>query len=428
MYHLPFAARLAHLGVPLEFSPYIQACYEGFPVLAEFIQGLLWRLTGSINATGVVNYVAFVLFLVVTWRNLGARLWLIVVLSLTAPLVLIHITTSYVDLFSNSFLAIGVTTFLAMLLFDRWYEKKLLVWALIGMTMAAWSKVTTLPVVALLFIALLVKSKSRRLVFAVLLLAFSPYLKNIVLYRNPTWPGSIPALKGYVPSVIDTGIMAASQRPGALFDASQMEIFFHSLFEIGHPTSYVDRERWTIDQGNADIAFRSGGFWAVGVITGALSAVLLGFLSSPRHGWTIAAAIVAMWCVTAPLPQSHELRYFQFIPLTVAAIIAMMVPRVSQRYPWTASAVMFLILAEFAWVTGVNQSYFKVEHVGYVDAAEFWEVRAYWKSLDPGKTYCAVGFEPAAFLLTGPTMHEFRIVDRRTQEQCPADTVLLKSE
>src|SRR6185295_15663238 len=63
MYHLPFAARRAGLGVPYESPPYLQACFNGLPPLPEFLQAVLWRITGSINATGVLNYLGLGLFL-----------------------------------------------------------------------------------------------------------------------------------------------------------------------------------------------------------------------------------------------------------------------------------------------------------------------------------------------------------------------------
>jgi hypothetical protein len=430
-YHLPFAARRGGLNVPYDFLPYMQACYQGFPPLPEFVQGLLWRLTGSINATGVANYLALLLFLYFAWRQLGARLWIATLLCLTAPLVLIHAASSYVDLFSNAFLAIGVTAFLAMLLFDRWLDRKLLVWALAGLAAAAWSKYSTLPMVLLLFAGFLGVYARRargllRWVWAALLVALIPSVKNIVLYHNPTWPGGIPALAKFVPSLSDTGGMRALQSPPPLKNASQPVLFLHSLFEIGHPTSYPDRERWNIDQGNAWIAYRSGGFWVVGVITAALAAILLGFLSTPALGFTVAAAIGILWGVTSVLPQSHELRYFQFLPLSTAGLVAMLIPRVRTRYPATVLVISCLILGEFVYIARVNRKYYRVEKMDYAKAAQVLGSAKIWPSLERGKTYCAVGFAPIGFMLTGPTMHEYRIVDRPDEVLCPANTTVLR--
>jgi hypothetical protein len=45
----------------------------------------------------------------------------------------------------------------------------------------------------------------------------------------------------------------------------------------------------------------------------------------------------------------------------------------------------------------------------------------------PGVTYCAQGMEPIGIMLTGPTMTEFRIVDRRSDERCPPGSVVLRN-
>jgi hypothetical protein len=195
---------------------------------------------------------------------------------------------------------------------------------------------------------------------------------------------------------------------------------------MGHPTSYPDRERWIIDQGNAWIAYRSGGFWVVSVITASLAAILLGFLSRRRHGFIIAAAIVTLGCLVSVLPQSHELRYFQFLPLSVAAVVAMLIPRVRSYYPATTLVILCLILGEFVWISKVNRAYYRVERVGYEQAAAAWGAKPFWGTLEQGKTYCAVGFEPAAFLLTGPAMHEFHIIDRPEAGLCPPHIAILR--
>ena len=435
-YHLPFAAMRGGLHIPYELPPYLEACYHGFPPLPEFVQGVLWRLCGSINATGVVNYLAFLLFLFFSWRLLGARLWVVVLLSLSAPLVVIHAASSYVDLFSNSLLAIGVSGFLAMLLFHRWREMPLLSWTLAGLAGAAWSKYATMPVVLLIF-AGCVGFYARRgsdpqrkhlllRVLLALLIALLPYLKNIAIYHNPTWPGGLPALQGIVPSLQVTAAMHDMQTPPQLMHASHTSLFFHSLFEIHHPVRYPDRERWIIDQGNASVAYRSGGFWVVSVITTAVAAVLLGFLSRPHRGVLVAASIAVLWCLVSVLPQSHELRYFQFLPLTLAAVIGMLTPRVRTTYPATTLVIMCIILGEFVWISKINKTYYRVERVGYSQAAASWGADRYWATLKPGKTYCAVGFEPAAMMLTGPTMHEFHIVGRNSDEPCAPGLPILR--
>ncbi len=435
-YHLPFAAMHARMHIPYQLPPLLHAYYQGFPPLPEFVQGLLWRVTGTVHATGVVNYLALCLFLFFAATQLHARLWLATVLSLTAPLVLIHAASSYNDLFTNALLAIAVTAVLDMLLFDRWADRRLLVWALLGAVGAAWSKFTVLPIVliafAILFTAHLCARKQNRrrtMLFWIsiaLFVALLPCIKNWAFYGNPTWPYGFTALKTHFPSMLDTRTVGQDQAPPPLRGVSQPERFFRSLFEVDHPTSYSYRERWIIDQGNAFIAFRSGGFWAVSVVTTAFAAILLGFLSAPRHGLVIAGAIALFWGLLAITPQSHELRYYLFLPLTIGTLIAILAPRVVRHYPATVLVLLVIILGQFVWVSKINRDYYRVERVGLEQAAQYYAVRQYWSQLQPGKTYCAVGFAPAAFLLTGPTLHEFHIIDRNSVADCPPNTLLLQ--
>src|SRR5688572_987672 len=155
-YHIPFAARRAGLAIPYELNEVMRDYYSGYPPLPDLVQGLIWRATGSLNATGVVNYLAFLLFLGFCHWRLGARFWIVALISLTAPMVLIHSTTSYVDLFSNSFLAIGVSAILFMYVFDRFEDRFLLYWALLGLVAAAWSKALLVVVVAVMMVGLLI--------------------------------------------------------------------------------------------------------------------------------------------------------------------------------------------------------------------------------------------------------------------------------
>jgi hypothetical protein len=217
-----------------------------------------------------------------------------------------------------------------------------------------------------------------------------------------------------------------TQAPPMFIGASQSELFFRSLFEIQHPTRYPNRERWIIDQGNSWIAYRSGGFWVIAVITGAASAALLGFLHARRAGWMMTAVILFLWCFVSILPQSHYLRYFMFLPLTLSAAIAILLPRVRLLYPLTTFVLMCLMLGEFIYIARVNHVYFRVNPTSYAQAAEAWGFKDYWSHLERGKTYCAVGFEPSAFMLTGPTMHEFRIVEQEQPSKCPTGTKLLQ--
>ena len=437
-YHIPFAAQRVGLGIPYELPDYLEQRYQGFPPLPEFLQGILWRVTGSINGTGVVNYLVLVLFLYFCHRKLGGRFGIVTIVALTAPLVLIHATTSYVDLFGNAFLAIGASSLVAMYLFERFDDRALLLWGLLGFAGAAWSKYQLIPIIAVFLICFLLiyglrrtQTQYRQLFLVVViatLVAFTPYIKNLVVYHNPVWPVRVPVVGQFFPYSEDVRALAVTERPPPLRELSQFKVFFHSLLEINHPTHYANRERWVIDQGNAWTALRTGGFWNVAVITANAAIGLLAFLWDRRKGLILLGSMGALLCFVAVLPQSNELRYYQFLPLTWAATIAMLLPRIRRGHPAVALTILCLLLGEFVYVSNVNRSYYRVERIGYLEAARIWNVAAWWPTLERGKVYCAVGFAPRGILLTGPTMSEFHIVDRIDAAQCPPHVTVLQGQ
>jgi hypothetical protein len=437
-YHIPFAARRAGIPIPYELSNELRDWYSGFPPLPELVQGILWRVTGSVNATGMVNYLGLALFLYFCHRKLGARFSIVAIVSLTAPLVLIHAASSYVDLFSGAFLAIGTSSIVAMYLFDRFDDRSLLLWGVAGLAGAAWSKIMVVPLVAVFLVGLLLiygvrraQPKYRRqflIVVVATLVASAPYVKNMIVYHNPFWPLRMPLVGQFFPYSEEVRDRLQTERPPPLLYLSQFQLFFHSLLEADNPTSYPDRERWIIDQGSAWAAFRMGGFWNVAVITANAAIGLLALLWNRRKGLILLGSMGALLCFVALLPQSHELRYHQFLPLTWAATIAMLLQRTRRSHPGVALLVLSVLLAEFVYVSNVNRSYYRVERVGYLEVAKIWGVPEWWANLERGKVYCAVGFAPVGIMLTGPTMSEFHIVDRTDAAQCPPNATVLRLE
>ncbi len=163
------------------------------------------------------------------------------------------------------------------------------------------------------------------------LLAASPYIKNWAVYGNPFWPVRVPFAGNAFPYVVDSvAVGANAQRPAAM-KGRQVVVFVNSLFEIGHPTEYKDRARWIIDQGGATTAFRMGGFWGNGVIYYLLATLVLFVLHDRRRGIVAGVSIVAVLGFVAVLPQSNELRYYLFLPLSWAAAIRMTFPSLQAR-------------------------------------------------------------------------------------------------
>jgi len=259
-YHLPFAAMRAGISIPYEISDQFKGFFEGFPPLPELTQGILWRLTGSVNAAGLANYLAFVLFLAYCHKILRAPFYLVALISLTAPLVLIHTTVLYVDLFGNALLAIGLSSCLYLYLFPETAGRAVIIGGLAGLTAAAWSKYQMAPIAGLAFCMLAILCwRSRRPIgvsrrqFATLLvlavsLASIPYLKNLFVYGNPVWPIRVPIIGDMLPylrnQLLDD---VGNQQPNALRNLGAFPLFVRSLFEIDVPTHYANIPRWNVD-------------------------------------------------------------------------------------------------------------------------------------------------------------------------------------
>jgi hypothetical protein len=437
LYHVPFAALRGGLNIPYQQEEWLQALYQGFPSLPHLVQGLLWRLTGSMNATGVINALAFGGLLLYGQRTLRAPFWLVALIALTAPLIVIHSAASYVDLFANSFLAAGACSCLYVFLFPTRARRGVLVGGLLALVGAAWSKYQLVAVVALLLPVLtllalrlprsvrLTRRSIALLCAGATLLAASPYIANLISHGNPFWPIRLPLVGDSFPYIKDAIGEGARQRPPDLVHLSQFTLFFHSLFEIDHPTSYPHRARWIIDQGNARLAFRMGGYWGVAAAVYLCTASVMLVACCRKRGLVAAFGMLAVLGFVALLPQSHELRYYLFIPLAGAVTIGMLFAELRRIAPRTALGLVGLTLGLFLYMVSENWVHYRIERMDQRGAAQSWGAQAIWAKLEHGKLHCAVAMAPMGILLTGPTLSEYAIVDRSRAELCPTGSVVI---
>jgi hypothetical protein len=398
-----------------------------------------------VNATGVVNFMAFAAFLVYARKVFQAPIWLVAPISLTAPLVLIHTTVNYVDLFGNAWLAIGTSSILFAYLFPERRSRAVVFGGLAGLTLAAWSKYILVPIVVVAFIILAVmvmrsapafrfsRRQAAGVILAFAVLASAPYVKNLVVYGNPFWPLRVPFVGSLFPYTGDP--LAAQEgnplgRPPQLKDAPQIQVYVESLFETRNPLRYSDRPRWILDQfqWSPANAHRMGGFWGLGTAIFLVLSAGMMIVYRRRAGIIASLGCLAMLCFVGVLPQSNELRYFMFIPLSWAATIGMLFPPLQVRFPRAATGILALVLVLFGYIVTENGRYYQPVPIGIRGDAIVWGADKYWPLLEPGKTYCAAHMYPLGFLLTGPTLSEFSIVDRSNASLCPAGTIVLTRE
>ena len=108
VYHLPFAARIWGI-VPAEMytlETHEEYRFDGFPVLAEFLQGFCWFIFRHVQAANLVSFLSLVLFIYFLKVYCKVPLYLSAIALLAIPLVLTHATTCYVDLPGNIGIAI----------------------------------------------------------------------------------------------------------------------------------------------------------------------------------------------------------------------------------------------------------------------------------------------------------------------------------
>ena len=320
-YHLPFAARIWGIVPEQAYiaEKLIEYRYDGFPLLAHFFQGLLWKVTGRIQATNLVGYFSLIIYFLLLRKYFRVPLYLSVIAVFTIPTVLTHAATSFVDLPGN--VALSMLMMMVYLLFkeSRLPSRQELLIAVLSAAAAANIKPQLQPIVFLVYCTAVIRlvwlyfkytNNQRKLWLTVPLamlasiLIFATPIKNVALYGNPFYPIKIEV----------AGIVLNHKlTPETYSEGNRPQKWLQSILEINTP-------QWTADQWNqGDERYfdRAGGFFGVYVIFNLL--LLLAFsinerLSSFKSRQAITALVIVllMSVVTANFPQSHELRYLMF--------------------------------------------------------------------------------------------------------------------
>ncbi|MDJ0595505.1 MAG: hypothetical protein QNJ72_36885 [Pleurocapsa sp. MO_226.B13] len=326
-YHLPFAARIWGI-LPREMfigdEKWFEPRFDGFPLLAHFLQGFFWKITGRIQSTNLVSFLAILGYFFFLRSYFQVPLYLSAIALFSIPLVLSHASTSFVDLLGN----VG-TSILVMMTYSFYKKKQLpqtkeLLIAFFGAAIAANTKTQLQPLVFVILIVLGIRLvwlyrkpiRSAPQLFKGLFLAllastiiFATPVKNTVLYGNPLYPIKIEV----------AGIVLNHKlSPEAYEEGNRQLNWIKSVLEINAP------QFWTPDQWSSDVERnRRGGFFGAYVVFNLLLLVgltireLILNQSLPSHNRRREAKValataIAMSLVPLNFPQSHELRYFMY--------------------------------------------------------------------------------------------------------------------
>lgn len=330
-YHLPFAARLGGVIGPdsYVFAAANQARFEGFPLLGELLQGLLWRITGRIECASFVAVASVPLFAWFLRRRFDVPMSLSMIALFAIPLVQTHATSCYVDLPANA--AASVVVLIAIEAVSTTREISMRVLAVVCTCAAIAANMKALLhiilLLALLVIAWRLFQQSARKKLIVLALAapiiFATPLKNLVLHHNPYFPLKLTIAGQVFPGVEEP----YSSSPPWLASAPRPARFVCSLLEI-KIRPFTDERRWTVDQWMPESSgSRMGGFFSVYVV---LNLVLLMWKAlRDREGTARRASVafLAFTLVVSLMPQSHELRYYLSWMMVLVALNAWLVCR-----------------------------------------------------------------------------------------------------
>ncbi|MEL6496116.1 MAG: hypothetical protein AAFQ41_13495, partial [Cyanobacteria bacterium J06623_7] len=324
-YHLPFAARIWGILPESMFigdEKWFEPRFDGFPLLAHFLQGFFWRITGRMQGTNLVSFCSILGYLIFLRNIFQVPLYCSTLALFSIPLVLTHASTSFVDLPGN----VG-TSILVMMTYRFYQNQELprkvdLALAFLGAAIAVNTKTQLQPlaVVILGFTGIRLgwlcwrhrvggKQLTKILPIAILasLIIFAFPLKNTLVYGNPLYPIKIE---------IAGTVLNHKLSPEAYEEGNRQQNWVKSILDINTP-SY-----WTADQWSTNpTKNRRGGFFGAYVVFNLL--LLLLFIvreaiqnkSLPPDERRNAAkyaglTAIAMSIVPLNFPQSHELRYF----------------------------------------------------------------------------------------------------------------------
>ena len=333
-YHWPFAARLGGvcnadcftMPTPLEYR------YDGFPKLWHWLQGIVWRLTGSPAQVDVLNLAMVGLLCGYLKSRFAVPLAWSWLAFLAIPETQIELTSTMIDLPLNAALTLAVLVAVRLLVQPGTSNRADLAFALAALGIAANSKFQLAPVALLFWVCIAALAamretgrspRDRRFLFIALALGGSlvltpKLLANLYEFGNPFYPIALVIgplhLPGQEPMVASIAMSdAIVDWPGPLrWLASVLEF---DAFR-GRP------ELWMIGQGDvpqSSPSFRMGGYFVAYVI--AMVTVLIWSARNTKQGRLALATFAAITLLCAWLPLSFESRYYSFWMLTLVCVV-----------------------------------------------------------------------------------------------------------
>ena len=407
-YHLPFAARIWGILPESMFigdEKWFEPRFAGFPLLAHFLQGFFWRLTGRMQSTNLVGCLAITGYFFFLRKYLRVPFYLSTIALLTIPLVQAHASSSYVDLLGNVGTSILVMMTYCFYKDSLFPSRQQLFMAFLGAAIAVNTKTQLQPlvVVILLFtgsrLAWLIwrngikqPAKIALVTLLASLVIFATPVKNTVLYGNPLYPIKIE-IAGIV--------LNHKLNPDAFEEGNRQINWVTSVLGINAPLIW-SAAQW---DGNPVLS-RRGGFLNGYVVFNLL--LLVGFWiresilnrslpKSERHNEARLAVLTAIAMSIVPLnfPQSHELRYFMYWMITLVSLNLHLVSLPKNRQllgGWLRPKYLSLACALFLTIIVVRTEayFFRPTFISEAEYVDFGVKQSYLDQIEPNEKVCIV--------------------------------------
>jgi hypothetical protein len=336
-YHLPFAAALFGLGGDtFHWSEMVEARWRGFPLMWDFVLGMVWSTTGSLRFLLAPQVALIGLYLFGAASELEIRVSWLALAFFACPLLLIHGYVAYNDLP----VAIGIAG-AALLTLRMIAGAQATSWRA-GLVVAGFAlagnikfqgEIAVFAVAAGLAALALWRGKARLCgVLAVgVAIGCASSVANFVNHDNPVYPIEVRALgrvifAGPESPAHDANFPTYDGPSGAPISLPEPVNFLLSASELdfalrGVPFGYnVDQVAGLQPARGAPA--RTGGWGAIFVLANAVALIAQlrrrRRLAPDQRLYLIAAVgAFALCCV---LPRAHELRYWLFGPLLISAV------------------------------------------------------------------------------------------------------------
>jgi hypothetical protein len=423
MYHIPFAARIWGIIPPEQytFEFFTEHRYLGFPLAAHWFQGLFWTIFRKPEATNLTAYFSLIVLIIYLKNYLKLPFYLATLPLLAVPMVHMHATRSYVDLFGNVLVSILILTLYLLYINKKQLDRVSLTIIFISATGAVNSKHLLAPVVAfiLIFVAYqlfkvycieMENQKQKRINLAKIILIgslaciviFATQVKNTIVYQNPFYPVKI-SLMGNVLNHTEppSNYMNPELRkllPPVRWLKSALEI---DAFDNRRPTT------WTLAMDFValdDVKYGVGGYFGGYFVFNVVLFIYLCWKHKTQETKVTIALVIIMTLMTWALPQSYELRFYMYWMIVFVSLNSYLLCQYNnlhktsiikpQYFGLVALVFMIIFIDKTAKSFTVPQFHslaYKIENAGWIDPKTM-------KQFQEGDKICLVNKSPFAFL------------------------------